>query len=181
MIPNPVSGMISQYALPVVGVAAIGLAVFGGIQTLRIGNLKSDLAIEKLAHKTDIATWKAASEKARADALAIKAATEARQAQNSNEVGNDIQTGLDALRRALAAGVRPASANNPRGARPGYLPSTAEAAASLNVAADTSTCSGKEQGYWGEAYIIGTGWQDWYRRMAATRGISEIDTNPGND
>jgi len=69
------------------------LALMLGVQTLRIGSLKHDVAAEKSARAQDIATWRQAGVQATANALQQARSIE----QQQQKATQDAQANLDTL------------------------------------------------------------------------------------
>ena len=149
-------------------------AIIGGLllaalalQTWRIGELKEDVAACEQRNLAQVSEWHAKYAEAVTQATAAKAATEAAQAKISSEVGNDTQKRLDALRGSLAGLVRKSKANS-GSAGIADLPSTADAARSLDVASDAAVMADAQ--HCGESFVIATGWQAWWRGVSQSQG-----------
>lgn len=161
MIPLP-AALVANWKAVIGGLLLTALA----LQTWRIGNLKDDVEACKGRNLLQVSEWRAKYAEAVSQATAAKAATEAAQAKITSEVGNDTQKRLDALRSALAGSLRQSRAN-PGSPGISNMPSTADAARSLDVASDATVMADAE--HCGESYIIATGWQRWWS------SVSQID------
>jgi hypothetical protein len=159
-MPLPLLALLRNWRI--VGLCLLLAAL--ALQTWRIGELKDDVKTCKARNLAQVSEWRAKYAEAVSQATAAKAATEAAQAKITNEVGNDTQKRLDALRGALAVSMRQSEANPDSPGSPN-LPSTADAARSLDVASD-STVMASDRLHCGEAYIIATGWQGWWREQS---------------
>ena len=148
-------------------VALAGAVAFAGIQTWRIGELKDDVETCEGRNSAQVSEWRAKYAEAVSQATAAKAVTEAAQAKISSEVGNDTQKRLDALRDSLAGLVRQSKANPGRSGSTN-LPSTADAARSLDVASDATVMADAQ--HCGESFVIATGWQAWWRGVSQSQG-----------
>jgi hypothetical protein len=150
--------------------SAIGLILalaLLGVQTLQLTAARADLRAEQAARKTDVETWRAGGIQATLNAMTAARATEAAQHEITRKAGNDTQTRLDAFRRAYAGRMRPSAGADHGGPGAANLPSTADAARSVDVAADDTVISGDDARHCGEAYIVATGWQRWWTDIVA--------------
>jgi hypothetical protein len=99
---NPLSFIPTGWLLPGVAVAVAALLGLAGLQTVRLANVKTELATTKAGY---------ANERTKAaEALAAKEAEyrelEHKQATQLQEIGNDAQRKIDDARGAAAAAAR---------------------------------------------------------------------------
>lgn len=169
MIPELIGGpayaigatALRQWKLVAIG----GLAIFAGVQTWRVGNLKDDVESCEQRNLVQVSNWRAKYAEAVTQATQEKARIETAQAKISTEIGNDTQKRLDALRASLAGSLRAARTDSGRGGA-AYLPGAATAPGGPALAIDSTVLDDAER--CGTAYVIATGWQAWWREISKT-------------
>jgi hypothetical protein len=142
------------------------LALLLGVQTLRIGSLKHNVAAEKAVHAQDIATWRAAGVQATANALQQARSIE----QQQQKVTQDALANLDTLhaRNAELTRLWLAARADHSGTGQAHLPydlgSSGSAAA---TAPETVMVEASDLPICNAALETAQGWQDLYRAQHA--------------
>lgn len=167
MIPELIGGpayaigatALRQWKLVALG----GLAIFAGIQTWRVGNLKDDVAACEQRNIAQVSDWRAKYAEAVTQATQAKTATEAAQAKISTEIGNDTQKRLDALRASLAGSLRASRADPGRGGT-ANLPGASSSPGGPALTVDPAVLDDAER--CGTAFVVATGWQAWWKQIS---------------
>ena len=144
------------------------LAMLLGIQTLRIGRLKHDVAAEQAAHAADVKLWQSAGELAVARARQNKAEIEGERIAVTSKVQDETSGNLAAFRDAVR--VRSAAKDNHSSPGGPDLPSLSYSPSVFDQPGADTVISREDARICGENTIELIGWQDWY---AAQHKIEE--------
>jgi len=163
---------------------ALGIGLVATRTTLHSRTL--ELHAEQAAHQADIKSWAAATATAQLQdqqhADAVKASQDKISTETQNDQGKKLSDARAIAARYVASHrMQPSSAADDHSpGRASDLPAAPDAAGSTDGATSETVVPAADVDACTQAYVMATGWQDWWTRQVSASDQSDDRASPSN-